>query len=54
MALDGHQELVLNVRQPGGAGLVLAPPLEPAQAGTERQYVLEIRTIGLTQDNLPS
>lgn len=42
VALDGDQKLVLYVRQAGRPGLVLAPPLEPAQAVTKRQQVLEV------------
>jgi hypothetical protein len=53
VTLYRHQQLVLDVRQPGGARLVLAPPLEPSQARAERQDMLEVRAIGLTQDNLP-
>jgi hypothetical protein len=44
MSLDRDQELVLHVREPGQLGLVLAPPLEPAQAGAERQQMLEVLT----------
>jgi hypothetical protein len=54
MALDRHQQLVLDSRQAGGARLVLAPPLEPSQARAKRQHMLEVRTIGLTQNDLPS
>jgi hypothetical protein len=53
MALDRHQQLVLDMRQPGGTRLVLAPPLEPSQARAERQHMLEVRTIGLIQNDLP-
>jgi hypothetical protein len=44
MALDRDQELMLDMSQPGLASLILAPPLEPAQAAAERQQVLEILT----------
>jgi hypothetical protein len=54
MALDRHQQLVLDMGQAGGARLILAPPLEPSQARAERQHMLEIRTIGLTQNDLPA
>jgi len=54
MALDRHKQLVLDSRQAGGARFVLAPPLEPSQARAERQHMLEVRTIGLTQNNLPA
>jgi hypothetical protein len=42
MALDRDQQLVLHVGEPGGLGLVLTPALEAAQAGAERQQVLEV------------
>jgi hypothetical protein len=42
MALDSHEELMLDVRQTCGRSLVLAPPLEPAQGDPERQEVLEV------------
>jgi hypothetical protein len=42
MAFDGHEELMLDVREPGGARLVLAPALEPAQACPEGQELLEV------------
>jgi hypothetical protein len=35
--LDRHQQLVLDVRQPGGLGLVLAPALKAPQGDPELQ-----------------
>jgi len=43
MSLDCDEKLVLHVGEAGGAGLILAPPLEPAQADAEGQKSLEIR-----------
>jgi hypothetical protein len=42
MPPDRHEQLVLYVGQSGPNGLVLAPALEPAQAGAEGEQVLEI------------
>ena len=52
MSLDRDQELVLDVSEPRGPGLGLAPVLEPAQADPERQQVLEILTSGGEQAGL--
>jgi hypothetical protein len=35
MALDRHQQLMLDVCQPGRAGLILAPALEAPQGDAE-------------------
>jgi len=35
VAFDGHQELVLDMREPGGPGLILAPMLKTSQADAE-------------------
>jgi hypothetical protein len=43
MSLDCDQQLVLDVGQARRARLVLAPPLEPAQANAEGQKSLEVR-----------
>ena len=40
--------------EPSSACFVLAPPLKSPQACAERQHMLEVRTIGLTQNNLPA
>ena len=44
VSLDRDQELVLDVSEPRGPGLGLAPVLETAQADPERQQVLEVLT----------
>jgi hypothetical protein len=49
MALDRDQQLMLDVRQAGRAGLILAPALEPAQGDTEGEQVLEVLPGGLGQ-----
>ena len=49
MALERHQELVLDVGEPGRAGLLLAPVLEPAQGDPEGQEILEISASWLWQ-----
>lgn len=42
MAFDGYEQLMLDVREPCGARLVLAPALEPAQACPEGEELLEV------------
>jgi len=54
MALDRHQQLMLDVRQADRAGPVLAPALEAAQGDAEGQQVLEFLPRGLCQGTPPS
>lgn len=42
VALDRYQKLVLDVRQPGGLRLILAPALEAAQRDPELKQLLEV------------
>src|SRR5262245_65896018 len=44
MALDRHEQLVLGRGEADRARLRLAPVQQPAQAGAERQQVLEVRS----------
>ncbi len=53
MALDRHQQLVLDVCQANLAGTILAPALETSQCDTEGEQVLEVRPGGLCQGTLP-
>lgn len=53
MALDGHQELMLNMGEAGRAGLLLAPVLEAAQADPKGKEVLEVAAGWLGQGNAP-
>ncbi len=53
MALDRHQQLMLDVRQADLLGPILAPALETAQGNAEGEQVLEIRAGGLCQRTLP-
>jgi hypothetical protein len=42
MPLDRHQQLVLDVREPGGSRLILAPTLEGSQGNAELKQPLEV------------
>src|SRR5262249_20536116 len=53
MPFDRDQELVLDVRQPGGVRLDLAPVLELAQPGPEGEQVLIIPLRRLRHSVLP-
>jgi len=53
MALDRHQQLMLDVRQADLPGPILAPALETAQGDAEGEQVLEVRPGGLCQRTLP-
>ena len=50
MALDGHEELMLDMRQARRVGLVLAPALETPQRDPERQQILAVLPGWLSQD----
>jgi hypothetical protein len=53
MALDRHQELVLDVREADLPGPVFTPALETAQGDAEGEQVLEVWPGGLCQWTLP-
>ena len=53
MALNRHQQLVLDVREADLPGPVLAPALETAQGNAEGEQVLEVWLGGLCQRTLP-
>jgi hypothetical protein len=42
VALDGHEQLVLHVRETSGLRLVFAPVLKTPKRDPERQQLLEI------------
>jgi hypothetical protein len=54
MALDRHQQLMLDVRQADRTGLILAPALKTPQGDAEREQVLEVLPGGLCQLTPPS
>jgi hypothetical protein len=53
MALDRHEQLMLDMGQADRAGPILAPALETAQGDAEGEEVLEVLPGGLRQGDTP-